>query len=277
MADGQDNEELELTEEMQVEPQEAPAEPETPENPEDEGEEETLVSFGDPSDLSEEQPTDNTTVRQMRARIRELEREAKSREAPKPPVQAKPEPTLESCEWDEDKFKSEWRAWNEEQESVKAEQAKAQEEQQRVQQEWQQDLQSYAQKKQALGVPDVDECEETVIAALNNVQQAVLVKSANDPALFMVALAKSPDKLAELSKMQDPIKLAAAIARMEGGIKVVKKRKGAALDTPQSGSAQIPAAVTPDAKLAQLEKEAERTGNRSELAKYRRELRRAGR
>jgi hypothetical protein len=100
------------------------------------------------------------------------------------------------------------------------------------------------------------------------VQQAVVVKAAVDPALFLYALGKSEAKRSELAKIQDPIKLAAAVARMEGAVKVTT-RKAPAPDRPLSGSGKLPQGG--DKELEKLEKEADRTGDMTRLINYKRE------
>jgi hypothetical protein len=110
---------------------------------------------------------------------------------------------------------------------------------------------------------------ETATLSLDMVQQAVIVKAAADPALFLYALGKSEAKRAELAKIQDPIKLAAAVARMEGAVKVTT-RKAPAPDRAQRGSAPMPGGA--DKELEKLEKEADRTGDRTKVIAYKRAL-----
>ena len=268
-----EDETLELTEDMEVEPEteEVQEEEEQSEQPEG-GDEETLVSFGD-GDPDEEQPDDNATLRELRKRNRELNARLREVEtSAKPKVELGPKPTLADCDYDEERFETAIDAWKAKQAAVQAEQTKAEEENKIIQQEWASDLQRYQEKKTALKLPDVEDCEGIVSEALNGVQQAVLVKAANDPALFMVALAKSPAKLAELAKMKDVIKLGAAIARMEGGIKVVTKRKAPNLDVPQRGSGKMPGVNETDKTLAKLEKQADESGDRTELIKFKAKL-----
>ena len=269
-----EDETLELTEELEAETEAEESqegEEQSEEQPEGD-EEETLVSFGD-ADPDEEQPDDSTTMRDIRRRNRELNARIRELEtsSAKPAAQPRPKPTLESCDYDEEKYDAEKAKWDNEQAQARADQERAEQENREIQQEWAQDLQRFQEKKTALKMPDVEDCQSIVEEALNGVQQAVLVKAANDPALFMVALAKSPAKLAELAKMKDVIKLGAAIARMEGGIKVVTKRKAPNLDVPQRGSAKIPGADEADKHLAKLEKEAEASGDRTKLIQYRKQ------
>jgi hypothetical protein len=145
-----------------------------------------------------------------------------------------------------------------------------QEQSRKANEEWQADLGAFEQEKAGLDFPDRDEAIETATSSLDMVQQAVIVKAAAKPALFMVALGKSEAKRAELAKIQDPIKLAAAVARMEGAVKVTT-RKAPNPDRPLSGSSKMPGSA--DKEIERLEKKAAANGgDRSELIAYKAKL-----
>ena len=123
----------------------------------------------------------------------------------------------------------------------------------------------------ALTFKDRDEAEDIVIATLSDMQQAVIVKAANNSAMVTYALGKHPAKLAEISKITDPIELAAAIARLEGKLTVTKRNGPPEPERIARGSASVDASAT-DKTLERLEKEAERTGNSSKLVAYRAQM-----
>jgi hypothetical protein len=131
-------------------------------------------------------------------------------------------------------------------------------------------LTAFEQKKGRLEFEDRDEAISSVQSSLDLVQQAVIVKAAADPALFLYALSKSEAKRDELAKIHDPIKMAAAVARMEGAVKVTKGRKAPDPDRPARGSASMPGGT--DKQLEKLEKEADRTGDRTKLIAYKKKL-----
>jgi hypothetical protein len=141
------------------------------------------------------------------------------------------------------------------------------------QEQWQKELQAHADKRAALKFPDAAEAEETATAALTEVQQAVIVKVADNSAQVLYALGKHPARLAELSKITDPLKLAAAVARLEGTLKVMPKRKPPEPEQIASGNASVKHGS--DKQLERLEKEAERTGDRTKLIAYRKQLQKA--
>jgi hypothetical protein len=178
---------------------------------------------------------------------------------------------MEDHGYDEDQFKADWKAWNAEEQNAAAEDRKASEANEQVQREWQKDVAAYTEKKAKLApaVPDLDDLVETVASTFSPEQYATMIKASNDPALFQVALAKNPAKLAELAKVHDYVKLGAAIARMEGGIKVVTKRRAPAPDRALSGSAAISGkSAAIDQQLEKLEALAAKNGDRTAVRAF---------
>jgi hypothetical protein len=266
-----DDEPLELTEEL--EPDESDEQQgDEAENPEvnDEDEQDIVAFEGEEPEAAE---PENSTVRQMRQALREKDKRIKELEqssAPKP-IDVGEKPTLAGCDFDEERYEAELDAFKE-RKAAADRQTQTQAEQNRAANEaWQQDLSEFEQKKGALQFDDRDDVIDTATGSLDMVQQAVVVKAAANPALFLYALGKSEAKRAELSKIQDPIKLAAAVARMEGAVKVTKGRKAPEPDRPLSGSAKMPGGA--DKELEKLEKEAARNGgDRSKIIAYKARL-----
>jgi hypothetical protein len=252
---------------------------------EDEGDEEEIPTFGDT--VEEEKDTDNATVRHMRQvtkealkRAAEAERRAAEAEAKAKPqaVEVGPKPTLwdEGIDNDEDKYDAameEWRARKAAAERQSTVQVETAEEQKRA---WENRLVSVAQEKVALAKPDADEAFETVKAALGEAKFAGVIGIVDEgnAAKMIYALAKNPDQLAAVAAQSDPIRLVKDIAKLEGQLKMVKRRKPIEPDTPERGSARI-SRTTGDKKLAKLEEEAERTGDRTKLVQYKRDLKTA--
>jgi hypothetical protein len=232
----------------------------------------TLISFGDA--VEDDQEGDSSVIRQLRSELRETKRQLRESAKPEDKIDLGPKPTMAECGYDEEEYEKQLDAWKAKESAANAEKARQSEAQRQVQEEWQADVASFEAKKAKLNLPDIDDAQAAVESTLDLVQQAVMVKAANDPALFMYALSKSPAKMAELAKIKDPIKLGAAIARMEGGIKVVKKRKAPAPDRAQSGSGAMP--IDSDKQLEKLEAEAEKTGDRTKLIAYKKKLKAKG-
>jgi hypothetical protein len=273
-----EDETLELTEDQQIDTPDDEQraddagegdQPADPNVNDEEDEEATIVSFGDPE---EDQDGDSSTIRQLRKELREAKQ--RQRELDKGPTAKRtrrPEPTSEDHGYDDEAFKADYKAWLKEEAEADAEETRETERHTAIQRAWEADVAAFNEKKAKLGFADVDDAADIVAASLDLAQQAVIVKAATDPALFMYALAKSPAKLAALAGQKDVIKLAAEIARMEGGIKVTKKRKGPNIDTPQRGAGRTPQKGDVQKQLDKLEKEAAASGDRTKLINYKRQ------
>jgi hypothetical protein len=236
------------------------------------GEEETVIGFDD-ADEDADKEGDSSVIRSLRRQLRESKTTIREMQAKTPvaePIKVGPKPTLADCNYDEEAYETALDTWKADKAKVEEQTAAVEQENRQAQEAWNADLNRYAEQKAKIGVPDYEDAESIVISALNPMQQAVIVKAADNPAAFAYALSKSPSKLTELAKQQDPIKLAVAVAKMEGAVKVVKRKKGPAIDKPVSGSGSMPGGT--DKQLEKLEKEAERTGNRTDLINYRKKL-----
>ena len=288
-ADDDEDDTLELTPDMETddapedEPEDEEGEPEGDEAkegeepPAEEGEEEgpPLVGFEDEADQPAE--GDNTVIRALRERNKTLAREVQELRINRPaapPPELPEKPTLADYDYDEEKFEVALTGWHKTKQRIDDAQTEQERLTQEANREWQRDMETYASKRDALNLPDFEDSAETVKNALSLPQQATIIKAAGDAAAFVYALGRSDARLAELAKIHDPIKLAAAVARMEGGIKVVKKRKAPAPDRPASGAGKMPGSV--DKQLEKLEADADRTGNRTELLAYRKKLKARG-
>jgi len=254
-------------EDAEAEPQGDEAEAEAEGEAEEEGPPE--VGFGD----DEPAEGDNSVIRALRERNKQLSREnaeMRNLQPAEPQLDLPPKPRLEDVDYDEDEYEARLDAWKERERQIKEARANQAAIAEAANREWQRDLETYASKREALKLPDFEDSADAVKTALSLPQQAVILKAASDAAAFVYAVGRSEARLAELAKIHDPIKFAAAVARMEGGVKVVKRRKAPAPDKPASGSGQMPGGT--DKHLEKLESEAQRTGNRTELIAYKKKL-----
>lgn len=267
--------------EQQEEPVEQAETPavESPEAPANEPEE-VVIGFGDaPEQTAEEQEAARApewvrelrkTNREQAKRIRELE-QAKAAPVAAPVLGAKP--TLEACDFDADKFEAELDAWKEKKAAVDAEQRRKEEAAKAEQEQWQNKLKGYAERKTALKVPDFEEAEAAALENLDVNQQGVILHALDDAAAFVYAIGKTPEKLKTLAAIKDPIKFAAAAAKLETQMKVSTKSK---TPPPPESVVRGSAPLRTDAKLEQLEKEFERTGDRTPIIRYKAQLRAQG-
>lgn len=229
--------------------------------------EEVIVSFGD-----EAAPASDASapewVRDLRKRARELEREnaeLKKGKAPQVP-ELGPKPTLEDCDYDEEKFETKFNAWLDDKSAHDRAKTEATQAEEKAQERWQADLAEYGDQKTKLAVKDFASAEEEVLSLLTPTQQAILIQGAEDKAKFVYALGKNPEKLRQLASITDPIKFAFAAARLEGQAKMERKRAATSPESDIRGSA--PLGKTSDKQLERLENEAERTGVRTKLIAY---------
>jgi hypothetical protein len=225
---------LELTEEVQASEE---SEVQTEEAGSDD--EEVVVSFGDEAaPASEEAPE---WVRDLRKRNRELERElaeAKKAQAPTVP-EVGDKPTLESCDYDEDRFETEFNSYLDRKSKAEAAKSEAQKAQDAVRERYQAKVETYGNQKQTLGVKDFDEAEAEVLGALNPAQQSILIHGAENKAQLVYALGKHPEKLRALASIADPIEFAFAAAKLEGQAKMERRRPATTPESQVSGSGQL--------------------------------------
>ena len=240
--------------------------------------EEVVVTIGEepPPQESEVQHAPEW-VRELRKNHRELLRENR---ALREQVQAKTEqiavgakPQLEDFDYDAEKFEHALIAWhdrNQEEVAHIAEAENAQREQHRA---WQAKLDDYGRAKAELKVKDYEDAETTVLTSLNVTQQGIIVQGAENPALVIYALGKNPKKAAELAEINDPVKFAFAIAKLEGQLKVTDRKAVPPPEKTLSGHA--PKSGTIDSTLERLRSEAEKTGDYTKVTNYKRQQRAA--
>jgi len=177
-------------------------------------------------------------------------------------IEVGPKPDLwDDCEGDQDRFEAALLAWNQRKEQAAAQNAQAAQAQEEVQKQWQDDLNAYREKEALLKAPDMDLAKDVVTNTLSLAQQATIIQASGNPALVVYALGKHPAKLAAISQITNPIKLAAEIARMEGKITMAKRQAAPAVERVAAGSASIGSG---DKRLAALKAKAEKTGDYSE-------------
>lgn len=212
--------------------------------------------------------------REKERRIRELEAQLAKSAPAAPALGAKP--TLESCDFDTERFQSEYEAWT--QRKVEQDQAERQRQQdeQAERAQWQTRLDAVTRAASTLRVQDYDDAAEAFSDAFNPVQQAIIVAGPDDPkaaALLRYVLGKNPGKAAELAAIKDPVKFAFAVSKLETQVKVTTRKLPPAPDRVVRASGAGTAAV--DSALAKLEADAEKTGDRTKVAAYLRQKRQA--
>jgi hypothetical protein len=264
---------LELDDELEVEEtegEETETDDEATASDDDEDEGETFVGFADEEDEDEAAPasgSESSVIREMRRAMREKDRQIAELQRGTQPakVELGPKPTLESCDYDEEAFEAKLTDWHGRKAEVTAQEAQAEAEAERQRAEWEARAEAFKADKATLGVADFDDAEAEVFSVLPNDVQALILLS-EKPAALVYALHRSPAKLEQLSKL-NLAQAAMQLGRWERDIKVMK-RKAPAPDRPVMGKA----AASADKTLERLERDAARTGNRTELIRYRKQL-----
>lgn len=271
MADGEDDT-LILDQPIEVD-EEHGDQPEP--DPQGEGEDEVEIVFGD--EAAPASGSDTQLVKHLRNQLREKSRELEdARKATSPQkIEVGEKPTLAGCEYDEEAYEQRLDQWKDRKAAAERAETDATKGNQQAQEAWNRDLQSYRDKRARLAFADVEEVEAVATSSLDQVQQAVIVKVAENPAQLLYALGKHPTKLDELSKITDPLKMAAAVAKLEGGLKVTTRRKAPEPEQVVSGNAS-PAAKDWQKTLDAAEKRAEKTGDRTEVVRLKARLKSQG-
>lgn len=245
-----------------------------------EDEDEFEITFGDEA-APASKGNDSDLVKHLRQVNREqAEKLAKYERgeipAPQPrKIEVGEKPTLESCDYDEAKFETELDAWKERKRQADEAEAQITQRTQAEQQRFAKKLEGFAAGKTALKVRDFDAAETAVVSTLSQVQQAVIIEAADDAAKLIYALGRHPEKLKSLAAIENPIEFTKALVKLEGQLKVTQRRTPPDPDRPQRGSA--PLASGTDKTLERLEREAAKTGDRSAVIRYKRQLRAQGR
>lgn len=202
-------------------------------------------------------------VKQLRKENRELKKQLK--QTPQQPQVAplREKPTITDHDFDSDAYEADLEQWFNEKaqhdEVVKAEQAKIETIDNRY---------VASVDKMRKIAPDYDEVEDTVVATLSPEKQAFLKLAVEDTAKLVYALGKSPNKLAELEQL-DPVSFVKQLGVMEFQM----SQKSRNPNKPQPKQHELTgAAGGGDSKLAKLEAEAAKTGDRSKVVAYRKSL-----
>ena len=246
----------------------------------DEGEEDELVvTIGEDSPPPEETAHAPEWVRDLRKQYREEKKRSKELERKLQEVTKGEEkkattlpskPTLESADYDTDRYENMLTNWYEQKRQYEAEQEAAKRQEQQVQAEWQQKLESYSEAKASLRVRDFEDAEDLVTEQFSTTQQGMILAGADNPALLVYALGKNPKKAAELASIQDPVKFAFTLAKMETQLKT-SKRSAPPPERTVKGTGTLSGSV--DRTLERLREEAAKTGDFTKVVAYKRQKR----
>ena len=242
---------------------------------------EVVVSIGEEAPPAEEEQRAPEWVRELRKANREKERRIRELEArlqtttqtENKPVALGPKPKLEEFDYDADRFEQALDAWHERKRQHDLETERVRQAEQQQQQAWQAKLEGYSKAKAELKVRDYEDAEAIAQEVFNVTQQGVILQGADNPALVIYALGKNPKKAADLAKINDPVKFAFAVAKLEKELKVTNRRAAPAPERVIQGTGRVSGAV--DSTLERLREEAARTGNMTKVIQYKAQRRAA--
>lgn len=203
--------------------------------------------------------------RELEQRLKEAEGKAIQEQAP----QVKTKPTLESFEYDSEKYEAALGEWYDNKKKLDEVEKRKQAEIEDKQSNYQKRLVEYENGKKELGVKDYDDAETVAIEHLSLDQQQLLLQATDNPALTVYAIGKNEKRAKDLAAIKDPIKFVSAVAKLEGQLKVSKRKAQTDPETPLVSSGKKSAS---DSTLKRLEAEADKTGDRTKVAAYKRQM-----
>lgn len=244
----------------------------------DEGEE--VPTFGD--DVTAPQDADSGLVKHLRQVAREAMKraaDAEARTAPQRKVEVGPKPTLwdDGIEGDEDKYDTAMETWRSNKAAADGQRTAADQSAEEGRKQIEARLEKLEREKTALARPDTDDAFETARAALGEAKFigiAQILDEGTDAARFFYALGQNPKELQAIASQSDPVRLVKEIAKLEGQLKMTRRKAPIDPDTPERGSGKI-SKTGADKKLEKLEAEADRTNDRTAVIAYKRKLREA--
>jgi hypothetical protein len=273
---GEDNTEQVGTEQQSSADQDNQAE----DDQDDSDEDDVIVSIGEEAPPQEEQTHAPAWVKELRKtsrekdkRIRELESRLSTTTTETKPVLLGAKPKLEDHDYDSEKYEDALSDWFDRKRNVDTQIEKSRSAEQAQQRAWQEKLDGYGKAKAELKVRDYEDAEAVAQELFNLTQQGIVLQGADNPALVIYALGKNPKKAAELAKLEDPVKFAFAVAKLEKELKVTNRKAAPAPERMITSTGRSSGAV--DSTLERLRAEAEKTGNMTKVVQYKAQKRAA--
>lgn len=254
-------------------------------------EDDLTLTLSDPASPAEDEEDDdsddNEAIKAIRNRQKEAEKRAKAAEKRVKELEAKeaekqkakkevelgPKPTPEDFDYDDDEYDAAIVEWTLKKQKVDEKAAQAKKLAEKAQADYSARLQKYYERKEAVGIDD--EAELTVKDKLSEKYQGIIIDVADDPATLILALSQPHNKkaLEGLAGETNILRFTKRLALLEASLKGQKKQKPLP-DTPLTGSTAQRGAAG-DKHLDALEREADRTGDRTKVQAYKRQLKEA--
>jgi DNA repair exonuclease SbcCD ATPase subunit len=216
----------------------------------------------------------NEKLREKDEALNELRRELASlrgttgaQEVPAPGPKPSPDDFLDVAE-----YAAASEAWQEKNTAYQSAIASKREAEEKQTQEWQKTLDTHKEKAAEIKakVKNYDEAEAMVQSALDKLQFGAIVHCGTNSALLMAALGSNPAELERMAAIKDPSKFIFELGKMETKVKTGKRRATTTPEKRVTGTAPLSSGT--DKVLEKLEKEADKTGDRTKVVAYKREL-----
>ncbi|MGI4847261.1 MAG: hypothetical protein ACRYGK_03865 [Janthinobacterium lividum] len=282
-----EDDEIEEVTELEGEGEQDP-EP-TDDEPAEDEDDELVITIGDEEPPAEEEQEQLSAqapawVKDLRRERKELAKEnrylkeqiAASQQKTAPAeveIGTKPSMFDEDIDFDEEKYAAKFEAWTERKRSVEQVAKQKQSEEAAAQEAWDKKLIANKQAAASLKVRDYEEAESVVKDILSGTQQGIIIDAISDPVMQVTmtyALGRNPKKAKELAAITNPVQFTMAIAELKAQLKTTTRKSAPVPDKAVRGSAPVSGSV--DKKLAALEAEADKSGDRSKLIAYKRGL-----
>lgn len=264
MSDMQDDGELELTQEMMLD-----TEQDDPDQEPQDGEpqsDEIVIDLDEPEAADE----GSAVLRALREENRKKARRIAELEAAQRPatVEVGEKPKLSDFDYDEEQFDAAYSAWIARKSQADEQQRRQEEAQRETQETWNRIETGYRAKVAELAVPNFEQKEAIVAEELPELLVKAIKAYSSDPAKVIAAIGTNANLRDQIASEKDPIKALVSIIRMEDKM-TLRRKTQAEPDRPLKGTAPV-STESSDKVLARLEKEAEKTGDRTKVIEYRR-------
>lgn len=234
---------------------------------------ELVVTIGDEKPEPEDE---NLNFKQVRDRARQLAKDLRETKRQLAAVAGSKvdelgqKPTLESFQYDTEKYEAAHEQWLLKKQAVDAEARRKEDEKNQQTLAWQAKMDGYGKAKVDFKTkaPDFDDAELAVQESLNQTQQGIILECAKDAPLLVYALHKNPAKLKELAAITNPVVFTWQLAYLEAQLKVTTKNQ-----PEERVSGVVATGRGGDQHLIKLQAEAARTGDITKVVAYKRQVR----
>lgn len=237
-------------------------------------------------DGGSESPSDEETkkeapawVTELRKQNRELKKQLKERAAetattPEAAPELGQKPSLESCDFDAAVLETKLDDWYTTKAKVETAKAAKALVEQAESDKWNATVGKHNERVRELAarVPKAAEYVSDAELALSPTQKGMIVHTSPESHRLLAVLGKNPKLLEEVSSIKDPALFVRRVVEVEMSLTGKKPRTAPERVLTGVSTGERGTAPGVDAALERLETEADRTGDRSKIIKYRREL-----